>query len=252
MTPSARPGPSANPPVPVPRDVTDPHLELAQVGVWSFTGPLRRSRLLSKVMPLYRTQVSVATTDNVQANYATNTYHVLAPDEVELALWHSALVTFYTSIDVNFSPIVRTTDGLLMKSYDLSDPEPRVPVLTFEADLAPGSDEPLPTEVALCMSFQAGAASGVPQARRRNRVFLPFFRADRSDTDGRPSSTLITDITTAAGVLLAASGPTSSDWQWVVYSPTDDAFDLVDNGWIDNEWDTQRRRGRIATARTTF
>ena len=202
-------------------------------------------------MPTYRTQVTIATTDNVSANYATNTWHCLAPDLVELALWHSALLAFYQLIDVDFSNLVRTTDGCMMKSYDMADPEPRAPVLTFEGDLSPGG-APLPPEVSLVMSFQAAQSSGVPQARRRNRVYLPFYNAAANGIDGRPDSTTITPVITAATNLLAASGPTSSDWQWIVRSPTDNTIDIVDNGWVDNEWDTQRRRGRPSTSRSTF
>lgn len=202
-------------------------------------------------MPLYRTQVSINTADNIAANFATNTMHVFAPDLVELALWHSALVTFYQSIDIHFSNLVRASDGVTMKSYDLSDPEPRAPVLTFDGNLTVGGS-PLPTEVSLVMSFQAPRSSGINQARRRNRIYIPFISQASMGTDGRPSAACVSAIVTAGGDLLAASGPTSADWQWMVYSPSDDDYDLVDNGWVDNEFDTQRRRGRQATSRSTF
>jgi hypothetical protein len=38
--------------------------------------------------------------------------------------------------------------------------------------------------------------------------------------------------------------------KWVVYSPKLDAFAEVDNLWVDNAFDTQRRRGERPTART--
>ncbi len=202
-------------------------------------------------MPTFRTQVTIRTADNISANFATNTWHCLAPDLVELALWHSALTTYYQAVDVRMSTVVGTTNALQMKSYDLADPEPRAPVLTFAANLSP-SGAPLPTECSLVMSFQAAQSSGIPQARRRNRVYLPFFNTGSNFTDGRPAGAVLTDVTNAGAALLAASGPSSGDWQWIVYSPTDNQFDLVDNGWVDNEWDTQRRRGRAATSRVTF
>lgn len=205
----------------------------------------------SPEMPTFRTQVTIATADNLNANFATNTWHCIAPDLTELALWHAALTTFYTAIDTQMSNLVLGTNGLRMKSYDLADPEPRAPVLTAQSNLTTGS-APMPTEVSLVMSFQAAQSSGVPQSRRRNRVYLPFIIQSANGTDARPNVTIINTVQAAAAALLAASGPSSGDWQWVVYSPTDSAFDLVDNGWIDNEWDTQRRRGRLATSRTTF
>lgn len=202
-------------------------------------------------MPTFRTQVTIATADNLVANFATNTFHVLAPDLAELALWHTGLVTFYQGFDNRMSDLVRTTDSLLIKSYDLADPEPRAPVLTFEGDLTVGGAT-LPPEIAVVCSFQAEKSSGVNQARRRNRVYIPFINAASMDSDGRPNSGTVDDIVASAAALLAASGPTSADWQWIVYSPTDSQFDLVDNGWVDNEFDIQRRRGRLATSRDTF
>lgn len=202
-------------------------------------------------MPLFSTQVTIETADNIAANFATNTWHVLAPDLVELALWHTALASFYQTIDTDFSNLVKTTDGLKMKSYNIEDPIPRAPVLTATATLAVGSN-PIPTECSIVMSFQAAQSSGIPQARRRNRVFLPFFDTTALAATGRPASATQSNIITAATALLAASGPSSGDWQWMVYSPTDGQFDLVDNGWVDDEFDTQRRRGRPATSRVLF
>lgn len=202
-------------------------------------------------MPLYRTQATIRTADGISANYATNTWHCLAPDVVQLALWEAALTTFYQAVDVRIGTLAGTTNALQYKHYEVDDPEPRAPVLTGQASLSP-SGTPMPPEVALVLSFQADQASGVPQARRRNRIYLPFLNTGAAGTDGRPSSATVTDVVTAADALLAASGPTTADWVWVVYSPTDGLFEEVNNGWVDNEWDTQRRRGRKATSRTTF
>lgn len=204
-------------------------------------------------MPLYRTQVQIIAADEIPANAATNTWHCFAPDLVELALWETALVAFYEDVSTYISSLAKpTSNNLYFKHYDLDDPEPRAPVLEGFRDYTPNTTGGLPPEVSLVVSFQAPKTSGVPQARRRNRIYLPFLTAASNTSDGRPSGPLCTAVETAAADLLAASGPTSADWQWMVYSPTDAAFDLVDNGWIDNEWDTQRRRGRVATLRYTY
>lgn len=202
-------------------------------------------------MPNYRTQVTIQTADNLSANFATNTWHCAAGDLTELGLWHAALTTFYTTVDGEMSDLVKQTGGLQMKSYDLADPEPRAPVLTAGANLSTAG-APLPTECALVLSFQAVKQSGVPQARRRNRVYLPFLKATNNDSTGRPSATLISAVDGAATTLLAASGGGGASWVWTVYSPTDNLMEEVNDGWIDNEWDTQRRRGRKATSRSVF
>lgn len=201
-------------------------------------------------MPIYRTQFTVATTDNTAANFATNTFHCNAVDETNLALFNNAVRDFYLTIDAWMGSLVRTTNGLMWKSYDLADPEPRVPVLVGSATLAPAGTAPLPPEVSLCLSFQAVKASGQPQASRRNRVFLPFLDETQNSTDGRPSPTLVTGVANAADALWDAS-EAASDWSWIVHSPIGGDLAIVD-GWVDNEWDTQRRRGRPATSRTVF
>lgn len=203
-------------------------------------------------MPNYRSQFSINTADNIPANAATNTFHISAADVSNLEIANNAIRDFYLAIDSEFSSLARLTDGLTWKSYDLADPEPRAPVTMGSANLSLSAGDPLPPEVALCVSFQAAPTSGVPQARRRNRIYLPFFKEAGNGADGRPTSTLIDTIVAAAEDLWDLSEASTDDWDWVVYSPTNDTIYGIDNGWVDNEWDTQRRRGRPSTSRTVW
>lgn len=71
------------------------------------------------------------------------------------------------------------------------------------------------------------------------------------DTNGRPSSGLITNLV-ANGQELLNESDAAAGWTWMVHSSvTGDNFAVVD-GWVDDEFDTQRRRGRLPTLRTTF
>lgn len=204
-------------------------------------------------MPTYRTQVQILSADGVPANYATNTWHCIAPDLVELALWETALVAFYEDISTYIGSLAKpTSNNLYFKHYDLADPQPRAPVLEGFRNYTPNTTGCLPPECALVLSFQANKTSGVPQARRRNRIYIPFLTSASNGSDGRPVGGFLTAVEAAGAALLAASGPTGSDWIWAIYSPTDNAADEVASGWTDNEWDTQRRRGREATLRYTF
>jgi hypothetical protein len=203
-------------------------------------------------MPDFITTAVIKTADNVAANYATNTYHFKADDLTALSLAHAALTTFYQAIDTNFSDMVNAgAGGLEITSWDFGDSPPRAPVLTTTATLAGMSINGLPPEVALCMSFQGARLSGVPQARRRGRVYIPFLTETANDGTGRPSSALITSIANAGQALLTASDGAAT-WEWEIYSSVAPGFTTVTDGWVDNEWDTQRRRGRVATSRTTF
>lgn len=143
-----------------------------------------------------------------------------------------------------------------IEAYRLSDSPPRVPVATRLWQLGvQKSGDPLPAEVALCASFQAPAVSGFPQARRRGRIFLgPFVDAANDDvvSVGRsvPSSDLIETVANASERLAAywtVGGP-----NWAVWSRRDDTMYEVTNGWVDNDWDTQRRREPSPTGRISW
>jgi len=203
-------------------------------------------------MPIYRTQAIVKTTDNVAANYATNTWYMVSTTSANIGAWEGMLTDFYQDILPSMGGLVLASNMLQFKTYDMTQPEPRVPVSDIIASGSPDNTGCLPPEVSLCMSFQAPAVSGTPQARRRGRVYLPFFKSSLNGNDGRPSSTIISTLVAAGTALLAASGDGITGPEWSVYSPTDNAAVAVTEGWVDNEWDTQRRRGRPYTSRTTF
>lgn len=202
-------------------------------------------------MPEYRVQQAIETADNVAANYATNTWHFSANDTAALALAIAEMQFIYINNKSYLSNLIRTA-GHRYKAYNLADPEPRAPVLegSFTFTTGPTGD-PLPPETSLCLSFQAVRVSGEPQARKRNRVYIPFLNEAANHTDGRPLAAFVTSLVSAADNLLLASD-TSAVWQWNVHSGLIPGIIPVDNGWVDNEWDTQRRRGRVATSRTTF
>jgi hypothetical protein len=60
---------------------------------------------------------------------------------------------------------------------------------------------------------------------------------------------LVTAIQTGAAKL---STQVAEPVKWVIYSPTDDTARQVAAGWIDNEWDTQRRRQSKPVSRSTI
>lgn len=92
------------------------------------------------------------------------------------------------------------------------------------------------------MSYEGEKVSGQKQARRRNRVYLGPFRGAVLGLDGRPTPTLVTNVKNAGAGLKAASDA-SVNWEWVVYSNTDKQIMAPKHLWVDDAWDTQRRRG---------
>lgn len=214
-------------------------------------------------MAFLRVQVSIPTDASIPEDASVNVWHwrtagAAATDAPDV---HSILATFYAAIDAN---VYAASIGgpTVFKYYDLEDPAPRVPVLEDTETFSPDTQS-YPSEVAICLSFRGALVSGQPVARRRGRVFLgPVSPTTAQAITGgvQVSASTRTTIATAAGGMIG-SLPLP---EWSVFSPTTagpepwtatelgNAFVPVVGGWIDDAYDTQRRRGRAPGTRTTF
>jgi hypothetical protein len=201
----------------------------------------------------YLSQVTIPMDTLVPKDAVMNTWHVDcsgADIPAAITAWNGALLNFYNNVSDVYSVIV-AQNGWVHKVYDLGQPKPRAPVATFNWNIAvnPTGSE-LPHELAICMSYQGARVSGVPQARRRGRVFLGPI-----DTGGVTAALVATTMQAtikSAGAALLAASQSSSIFDWMVWSPTAGIGAVVTDGWIDNAVDVQRRRGIAATQRTVF
>lgn len=142
-------------------------------------------------------------------------------------------------------------DPVQFKGYDLSVAPPRFPEdvnATFNI-LAGGTA--LPSEVALCLSLVASQNS----PRNRGRIYLgPLgdeVAADNANDSRVPSATAVSDLA-AAGDFLASFDLSTDGFTFCILSQRDAQMKPITGGWVDNAFDTQRRRGVAATNRTTF
>ncbi len=139
------------------------------------------------------------------------------------------------------------------KFYRLTDPAPRAVVYSASGTAAVGSTgvDRAPAEVALCASFKAADASGQVPSRRRGRIYLgPFAKDAINGLTGRPNGTLTSDAKFASQKLkedIDAIAP--GDHTWCVHSRTNLALYDITSGWVDDAFDTQRRRGNRPTGR---
>lgn len=203
-------------------------------------------------MPDMRAQVILKTADAVPENYITNSWAFQGTDVLTNTTGiTTALKDFYDDFGSYISPSI-TQNGHMVKYYELPGSVPNYP---FEEDswnlaVAP-SGTALPSELAVCLSFQGDRQAGFPQARRRGRVYLGPFDTG-STTGDRPSSALLTALGTAAATFAANIDALTGQNLWAVWSPSDQVTVPITDGWIDNAWDIQRRRGVVYTSRTTF
>lgn len=123
----------------------------------------------------------------------------------------------------------------------------------FSALLPPNAGDSLPLEVALVNSF-ASTQPGVPIRNRRGRHYIGPL-AQNAVTGAIPGFPLPTANPQLIGALLAAAERITLDQvnvTWCVWSRTNDALYPIDNGFVNNEFDTQRRRGVDESGRITW
>lgn len=205
----------------------------------------------ARAMPNMELQITIFPTSNIVADASTNTWSVVTGAGDFGTLFKDSVLVFYQAIAAMYPVIIRQNNHV-WKLYDRSDPEPRAPksMGTFNFSAAP-SIGPAPPEVAMCLSFQAPQQSGVPQARQRGRVYIGPLRASLIDGAGRPTTASITLLRNAGEALRVASAAAAT-WDWVVWSTVQGTAAGITNGWVDDEFDTQRRRGRVPTVRNVF
>jgi hypothetical protein len=182
---------------------------------------------------------------------AVNTFHLSKVTPISSPDWTTivaAWATFMGSIKSNF-PATVNGPGHGFKAYDLASPEPRAPVLdtTWSLGTAPTGD-PLPSEVALCVSFEGERSSGNPQARRRGRMYFgPMNTGSMNSGTGRPADSRRDAACTALKTFIDACSALTVDF--IVWSRANEQPVLVKHIWADNAYDTQRRRGLVPTGR---
>lgn len=208
-------------------------------------------------MAFIRTQVRLKRVGALPEDDIVNTWHVDSDNAASAVIedWHDRLQLFYEQMSAEvFSPLL--TGDISMASYNLEDDEPRVPFATREDDMGTPTGQPLPAEVAACLSMRAEYESGVNRARRRGRIFLGPCKATIATAEGpdvRINSSGYQAIIEAAQDLSVAP---AGGARMAVYSRREDqtetladSFNDVVAFWVDNAFDTQRRRGARATLR---
>lgn len=185
-------------------------------------------------------------------NAITNTFafgDFATGDEVPLT---AALKGFYDSIPNNDLSIQLSQGPYTVKWYLKPGVKPNYPfaTTTFTRTSMPAGD-PLPSEVCVCLSFQGLKAAGAPQARRRGRIYIGTLGVNANQL-GMVKPAFITAVTAGAAAFKTAVTAVPSPVYWAIWSVTEEQAVPVLNGWVDNAFDIQRRRGVDPTTRTTF
>lgn len=112
----------------------------------------------------------------------------------------------------------------------------------------------LPLEVAVCTSFAAAPSEGSSPGTRKGRIFIgPFNQTVCTAGDDDPTRPDVNAILTLSGATQRLVQDTEAGGiQMVVWSRKDNAAYEIVRGWVDNAFDTQRRRGVDPSSRTVW
>lgn len=154
--------------------------------------------------------------------------------------------------------ILKTVGGMTVKIYDVTAP-PNSPPLRIGGPYTMGSPTVttnLPAEVAAVVSFHASTNVSMNPARRRGRNYIGPLNTSASDpgdatTPAKLSTGFRAALVAYAGDLMAANVAPNAV-EWCVYSRTEQNMFPVVGGWVDDAFDTQRRRGQPTNVRTIW
>ena len=210
-----------------------------------------------------RAQCALPNDGGLGEDVAMNVWHLrgdVVDIEDALDAADTMLNAIYQGIEGSLSQVL--SGDLNITYYDLTDPEPRSPVRLSNFTFSPSAGAYFPNEVAMCLTLEGAAVSGIPVSRRRGRIFFGPLSQAMLDADEPDSRIGAADLTGIVGVLAGAIGDAlGNDLTVQVLSRTimgsppwteaelDAGTFTVVNISMDNAFDTVRSRGAAATIR---
>ena len=227
-------------------------------------------------MAIHRATVTLAANTGIPEDACQNIWHFTGTGDGAdasadlLGTANAGLVGFYLQIDSYFSRSMApgtdahkiewatVTPGGAGAGDDTVTGTEATDLMTLSPET---TGTPVPTEVAACVSL-VGPVAGVPvesgstrpRSRRTGRIYLPFIGVSAAfygavDHNTRPAVAFVDAVLEALQDL--QTDAQSVTRELVVYSRAAGTTYPVESAWMDNAFDTQRRRGPKATTRTT-
>lgn len=140
------------------------------------------------------------------------------------------------------------TNEATIKVYDLGQAPPREPLIYTETLATLAGATAMPEELAACISYYADR--NLP--RQRGRIYIGPLESGLSDATGNTGvriGDLLKNALVGMGVYLVAG---NANLTWTLLSRADAVTRVVTDGWVDDAFDIQRRRGVAPSTRTRF
>lgn len=217
---------------------------------------------------LVRCQVTFTDNTGLPENWVVNTFHFgkAIADSFEQAaaklvplvgaFYENGLTSPATYPSIGSYLASYLTRAYTLKFYDMSLLSGlRLPLTWTRTLPAAAATTNLASELACAITY-AGAPpiTGV----KRGRVYIGPFNSTAANqgsatTYARPLNAMVDAFRYHARALAnACEALTPAEYSWVIYSRKAEGKTPVDTGWVDDEWDVQRRRGHDATTRATY
>jgi hypothetical protein len=129
-----------------------------------------------------------------------------------------------------------------VKMYDAQHAPPNYPLATSVKRQGQIVATNINRDIAVCLSYYAG----VNRPRYRGRLYVPCALRNIVPSGAFVSTASMNNVATLVPILTGLGG---LDVDWVVYSRVDNTSRPVTDWFVDNSWDTQRRRGPRPTSR---
>lgn len=214
-------------------------------------------------MTTYRLQHAFQGRSGDAKDTYVNTFHFIGTPSNEataLAALAEAVKDFY-AWPLTWMSNFALGPGRTIKVYDLSDPVDSANGVTrpthyeeiqFTEVGSNAGKDPLPEEVAVCLSFEGLTIAGGNRARRRGRLYIGPFNTDALDgADSNAqcfvNNSLATSLTSGASQLMTDA--LAAGFTWCIHSTVNNNDVTLARVWVDNSFDTVRGRGKPATAR---
>jgi hypothetical protein len=194
--------------------------------------------------------------DKYVTTWAFQTIDGLPPTVGQNVAAKDLVAEFFTGVTAPQTQSVRSLLGGQVdqplteaRVYRLGDSIPRQPTI-YPINLGTITATSLPSEVAVVASFFS--TRNLP--RRRGRVYIgPLAStAMATATNGVNTPALVIRTALLESMRRLRSAAPAQGLNWSVLSQVDAVMRPITAGWVDDAWDTQRRRGEGATGRLTW
>lgn len=229
---------------------------------------------MTVVVPTYRMTVTMNRKSSVERDKVMNTWHFIAPSGTPTSTDFGNMMNVYKefleSIRSWFSAtLAGQPDSLLVEFWKLTAEKPPPgtglgpPVSSGQMGwTTPPSTVGYPSEVSSCITLDGttvldaehGTGGTRPASRKRNRKYVGPLAAtagsaDPTTSEIRPTVTFRTALTNAILTHLI-NAAIAKGWALTGFSPTNWQTFPLKSVWVDDAFDTQRRRGEEPTIQT--